>query len=99
MTDKKLTVNSLLCYQKALKMRKGELENVRSSTTQCTRRIDVANNETIEELLYDIKKVDKKIIQLNKALFKIDDEIKRSNTSTTVELQIDFDDLMSEISE
>lgn len=95
------TINSLLCHQKSLKQRKQELEGVRSNTTQRTRYIASDKSERIEEPLYDIKKVDKKIVSINKALLKIDEEIKRSNAKTTVEIPttIDFDNLMSEIDE
>jgi hypothetical protein len=95
------TINSLLCYQKSLKQRKQELEGIRSNTTQRTRYINSDKSERIEEPLYDIKKVDKKIVSINKALLKIDEEIKRSNAKTTVEIStmIDFDNLMSEIDE
>ena len=94
------TINSLLCHQKSLKQRKQELDSIRSGTTNRTRRIGIDKSEVIDEPLYDIKKVDKKIVQINKALLKIDEEVKRSNAQTTVELNnIDFDNLMSEIDE
>jgi hypothetical protein len=95
------TINSLLCHQKSLKQRKQELESLRSGTTSRTRYISSDKSERIDEPLYDIKKVDKKIVLINKALLKIDEEIKRSNAKTTVEMPatIDFDNLMSEIDE
>jgi len=90
-----MTINSLLCHQKSLKQRKTELESIRMHTTNRTRRISLDKSETIEEPLYDIKKVDKKIVQINKTLLKIDEEIKQSNAKTLVTIPdiIDFDHL------
>lgn len=94
-----MTINSLLCHQKSLKKRKEELESIRIHTTNRTRRIAIDKSETIDEPLYDIKKVDKKIVQINKALLKIDEEIKQSNAKTMVDMpaNMDFDNLMSEV--
>ena len=42
-------------------------------------------------------KVDKKLVEINKACFKIDAAIKAANARTTVVIDVDFDALMSEI--
>lgn len=97
---KKYTVNSLLCRQKSLKQRKTELESLKMNTTNRFIKRDSNGMEHIEEPLYNIKKVDSKVVSINKALLVIDEEIKRSNAQTTVEIdEIDFDKLMSEIDE
>ena len=92
------TVNSLLSMQKSLKQRMAQLETVKASSGQRTRYMSLGDRqERVEEPLYDIKKLDKKVTEINKALLKIDQEIKRSNAATTVEILIDFDNLMSEV--
>ena len=84
--------------QRSLKQRMGQLETVKSTSGMRTRYLAYENKaERVEEPLYDIKKVDKKVTEINKALLKIDQEIKRSNAATTVEISIDFDNLMSEV--
>ena len=94
----KQTVNSLLSMQKSLKQRMTQLETVKSSSGMRTRYMALGERqERVEEPLYDIKKLDKKVTEINKALLKIDQEIKRSNAATTVEISIDFDNLMSEV--
>lgn len=94
----KQTVNALLSMQKSLKQRMAQLETVKSSSGQRTRYMALGERqERVEEPLYDIKKLDKKVTEINKALLKIDQEIKRSNAATTVEISIDFDNLMSEV--
>lgn len=94
-----LTINALLSMQKALKQRQSQLESTKSGSIMRSRHISLDKTEHIEEPLYDIKKLDKKVTEINKALLKIDQEIKRSNAKTTVELPttIDFDALMSEV--
>lgn len=93
-----MTVNALLSMQKALKQRQGQLEQTKMHSTSRSRRINIDKTEQIDEPTYDIKKLDKKVTDINKALLKIDQEVKRSNAATVVKLaEINFDDLMSEI--
>jgi len=65
----------------------------------CTSRTHTIFGEqkTTVEPMYDIKAVDKKIIEINKALFNIDKRIKESNAKTTIDIDLNFDKLMSEI--
>lgn len=44
-----------------------------------------------------MKKVDKKITQINKALFEINHKIKESNAKTVISVDADYDGLISEI--
>ena len=93
-----ITVNAALSMQKALKQRMSQLETTKSNSTMRTRYMSLDKSERVEEPMYDIKKLDKKVTEINKALLKIDQEIKRSNAATTVDLaNIDFDVLMSEV--
>ena len=95
----KFSINALLCRQKSLKQRKTELESLRAHTTSKSTYRSHDGSERTDEPLYDIKKVDKKIVTINKALLKIDEEIKSSNARTMIELDVDFDALMSEVEE
>lgn len=88
------TVNSLLCMQKALKTRSAQLNEMKNNITSRTLYKD--RNEVVEPT-YDIKVVDKRIVAINNAMFKIDQAVKESNAKTDVGIHLDFDALMSEI--
>lgn len=94
---KNYSINALLCRQKSLKQRKTELESIRQSATIRTSYRDINGNERIETPLYDIKKVDKRIVGISNALLSIDEEIKASNARTMLEVNIDFVTLMSAV--
>ena len=91
------TINALLCMQKALKTRREQLNEVKNSSTSRTRYFDSGDVTRQDEPTYDIKAVDKKIVNINNALWKIDQKIKESNAKTTIEIDIDYDSLASEI--
>lgn len=91
------TINALLSMQKSLVQRRQQLEEVKNSTTSRSVHRDSNGAELINEPTYDIKKVDKKIVRINNALFKIDQKVKESNAVTKIDVDIDYDDLSSEL--
>lgn len=94
---KTYSINALLCRQKSLKQRKSELESIRQGTTTRTTYRSANGDERTDTPLYDIKMVDKRIVGINNALLSIDEEIKASNAKTMLEVNIDFDTLMSAV--
>jgi hypothetical protein len=90
----KITVNALLSMQKSLKTRLSQLTELRNEVSKKTTFFD-RDQEQVP--LYDVKAVDKKITELNKALFKIDSSIKESNAKTKVDIDINYDELIGEI--
>lgn len=94
---KTYSINALLCRQKSLKQRKTELESIRQGTTTRTSYRLSNGDERTDTPLYDIKMVDKRIVGINNALLSIDEEIKASNAKTMLEVNIDFDTLMSAV--
>ena len=94
-TNKKTTINELLCMRTALAQRQAQLNHLKSDVAR--RTIWGGGDNKIEEPVYDVREVDKKLTQINRALFKIDSTIKRSNAATSVGIDLDFNDLMSEI--
>ena len=93
-----ITINELLSMQKALVARRQQLVELRNSCTQRTIYASFGDRQgRTEEPTYDIKQVDKKVTQINNALFKIDAKIKASNAVTAIEVDIDFDALSAEI--
>ena len=91
------TVNGLLSMQKHLTTRRHQLDELKNNSSKRTRWMMMDSKEKIEEPLYDLKKVDTKLVRINQALFQIDQKIKESNAVTKVSIDIDFDKLMSEI--
>jgi hypothetical protein len=90
------TVNAFLSMQNALNQRRVQLNELKNAAT--TRSWMMSGNEkTGTEPTYDIKKVDKKLSDINKALFKLDSGIKETNAKTSMKIDIDFDALMSKI--
>ena len=88
-----VTVNYLLALEKSLRERLGQLNELK---TQSARRTYFENDKR-EEPTYDIKKVDQKITKINKALFEVNHKIKESNAKTTIETNVNYDELVSEI--
>lgn len=93
-----VTVNYLLAMEKSLRQRLAQLESLKNESSKRTiwERMGEGNNK-IEEPTYDIKKVDKKITLINKALFEINHKIKTSNALTNIDIISDYDSLISEI--
>jgi len=92
-----VSVNELLAMQKALKTRRDQLNELKNSGTSRSRYFDRSEQTRVDEPTYDIKVVDKKIVDINNALFRIDKTIKTSNSKTMVEINIEYEKLASEI--
>lgn len=90
------SINAWLSMKNSLQARLAEVKAMKSEAS--TRRISrYDGKEEITEPTYDIKVIDKKCAQLTTALFKIDRAIKETNASTKVELDVDYDALVSPI--
>ena len=91
------SVSAFLSMQGALNVRRNQLNELKNQATTRTHRWMANNDKETTEPTYDIKKVDKKLSDINKALFHLDSEIKSANARTNIEVDINFDALMSEI--
>jgi len=80
--------------EKSLRQRVTELISLKS---EVSRRITWSDPNRVEEPLYDVKEVDKKVVEINKALFLISQMIKEANVITKINIDIDFDKLMEAI--
>lgn len=92
--SKFITINMALAMEKSLRSRLSQLEELK---TQSAKRSFFENDKVKEEPTYDIKKVDKKITAINKALFELNHKVKESNAKTSVEVEADYDQLVSEL--
>lgn len=80
-----MTVNEALAQIRIVRERLNELKGLRQNVSVRTRRY-MSSQETIEEPTYSVKKVDKKIAELENFLFQADVAIKQSNAITQVSL-------------
>jgi len=94
-----LSINECMALQKAVRERVNELKNLRDEVAveRKTSYLLSDDREKIESLdvKYDVKKVDKKITELEIFLFKVDSKIKQKNASTQVDIAADVDKLLS----
>jgi hypothetical protein len=90
------SVNAWLSMKNSLQARLVEVKDMKSGVT--TRHVSkYSDREEIMEPTYDIKQIDKKSTQITTALYKIDRAIKEANAVTKVDLDINYDDLVSPI--
>ena len=89
-----VTVNYLLAMEKSLRERLGQLNELKQASA---RETFWDKDQKRETPTYDIKKVDSKITAINKALFEMNHRIKESNARTTVDVNVDYNALVSEI--
>lgn len=97
MPEQKVTVNQLLSYMKAIRERLSELRSLRSSSQMRTTRF-MGEEKIVEEALYDIKVVDKKITELETFLYLADSSIKQSNAITLINLEFDMKEMLAPLS-
>lgn len=94
MIHKGMTVNELLVLMRRVRERIKSLESLKAQST--TRSFYSVNAvEKREEPQYDIKALDKKVMELENFLFKADSAIKQSNAITQLSLEINVDALLA----
>lgn len=88
-----LTINELLVNMKIIRERLGDLKALRSSLA--VRKVFYGQHDSVEEPQYDIKKVDKKITELQNFLAQADAKIKSVNAITKVDVEVKMEELLS----
>lgn len=95
MAEQFLSISAMLVMEKNLRSRLKELNELKNSVSK---RVMWANSDKTEEPTYDVKDVDKKAVELHKALFRINQRIKEVNAKTLINVDdIDYDSLMEAI--
>lgn len=89
-----LTISSALSTEKILRTRLNQLNELKNEVSRRTRFADP--NQTVEPT-YEVKDVDKKIVDINRALLKIDMKVKEVNAKTSLDVDVNLDELLSEI--
>jgi flagellar biosynthesis chaperone FliJ len=93
-----ITINQALVLGKTIRQRLGELQNLRNSVANSETRY-MMNNEKIEtKPQYNIKEVDKKVVELENFIYNLDAAIKQSNATTIVVIDADVKTLLAPLS-
>jgi hypothetical protein len=98
-----MTINEALSFIKIIRQRKAELENLRSQvSTKKTETYwgerDNSKKDTLIEPQFNVKDVDRKIVELSNAIYKIDAAIKQANATVSLGIEIDRDALLAPLS-
>lgn len=89
----KITVNELLVTEKIIRERLKDLKELRTNVSNVKKYYGVDNSSV--EPQYDVKKVDQKITELQNFLMLADQKVKKSNSITKVELELDITKLLA----
>lgn len=92
-----ITISKLLSLQKIIKGRLNELKQLRSESSTIEKTY--FGKDDLKEKIpqYDVKKIDEKIVQLERFLLDSDFAVKDSNATTKVDMELDIDGLLSSI--
>ena len=90
------TVNEVMCLQKAVRERLAELQQLRNQVS--VTETYYGTKDRVVAPNYDVKVVDKKIVELRNFLLDIDSKIKQSNAVTKLEVEFDINELLSPLS-
>jgi len=90
----KLTINELMALMKTIRERVSSLKALRQQVSVKETIWRSAESQTITEPQYDVKALDKKVMELENFLFRADSKIKTANARTTVDLDVDVDRLL-----
>jgi len=93
----KMTVNELMALMKTVRERVNSLKALRQQVAVKEEYSWRSPSDSDKSVIpqYDVKVVDKKIMQLENFLFRADSKIKNSNARTTIQnLDVDVDELL-----
>jgi hypothetical protein len=88
-----MTVNELLVVTKIVRERLKDLKELRTEVSNLKRYY--GDKESVKEPQYDVKKVDKKITELQNFLMLADQKVKQSNAVTQIDYQPEVEKLLS----
>jgi len=87
-----VSINETLVLIQAVRSRLGSLKSLRESVA--VKRTFFGNDKEVREPTYDVKELDKKIVELEMFLFKSSAKIKQSNAVTLIETDWDVNTLL-----
>ena len=89
-----MTVNEAIQFLNTLKSRVTQLRDLRKEVSTKNVFAWSGDKDKIVEPQYDVKLLDKQVVKLENAIWRLDAHIKSINAKTLIELQIDPDDLL-----
>lgn len=93
----KITINQALVLGKTIRQRLGELQTLRNSVSSKETRWTGADRTEITPQ-YDLKELDKRVVELENFIYFLDSSIKQSNAVTLVEIDADVQTLLAPLS-
>ena len=88
-----MTINELLVVTKIVRERLKDLKELR--TEVANKKTYYGEKDRVVEPQYDVKKVDKKITELQNFLMIVDQKVKQSNAVTKIDFEVDTNYLLS----
>lgn len=93
----KMTVNELLGLQRAARQRLSNLRHLQSRVSVTETLMFGTEEKKVFQPEYNVKEVDRKIVELERFLYESDAKVKASNAVTEVDIEVDVDRLLSSI--
>lgn len=93
---KKYTINEAMVLLKVLKGRLGELSSLRQTCATTTKYY--GDVEKVVSPEYNVKELDKRCVEIENFLLAVETAIKQSNAITTIEIEMDAQELMRPLS-
>lgn len=94
------SINEWMITRKILEERKKDLKKLRDLSAVDSRVIDSYGDkvkESINTAKYDVKVLDRRIVEMQNADLAIESAIKQSNATTNIELAVDVESLLSPV--
>lgn len=93
----KFTISELMTLMKTIRERISSLKGLRSEVSTETKNKWRVSSEIASEVIpkFDVKIVDKKIMELENFLFRADSKIKIVNSKTVVDYEVDVEKLLN----
>ncbi len=92
-----MTINEALVLQKAVRERLNELKGLRGQVATRERYFSMGNENRVTEPQYDVKAVDRKIVELEIFLLKSETAVKNANATTKLAIEFDTEKLLAPI--
>lgn len=89
----KVTINGGLVAQKTLRERLNDLKSLRMQNTNSS-SMSYGDRVQTTEPKYDVKVLDKRVVEIQNALFQIEQAIKQANALTDINIDVDLTVLM-----
>lgn len=86
-----MNISEALSWKKVLTQRHAELVRLRDANSNQTRYRIPGQADQIEEPLYDVKLLDKRVTLIAREIRLVDESIKRTNAKTEVDVTRDED--------